>query len=175
MGAAPILAAWTDRPLRVRRDGNLTPFANAYNLDCQPVPLCFSQSILLEITKSRPEMPLLVCYSKKSAVMHAGVVRRHGRKPRARAIDGKRGTEAGVRPRQGQLPDLSRHQGRRSSGHDRAALEGHQEQISQRNELVAILTDETKRNPLTGMPPFGRNRILTEQEINAIVDFLQTL
>jgi sulfur-oxidizing protein SoxX len=44
-----------------------------------------------------------------------------------------------------------------------------------RNELVAILTDETKRNPQTVMPPFGRNRILTEQEINAIVDFLQTL
>jgi L-cysteine S-thiosulfotransferase len=44
-----------------------------------------------------------------------------------------------------------------------------------RNELVAILTDETRRNPQTVMPPFGRNRILTEQEINAIVDFLQTL
>jgi L-cysteine S-thiosulfotransferase len=44
-----------------------------------------------------------------------------------------------------------------------------------RNELVAILTDETKRNPLTVMPPFGRNRILTDREINAIVDFLQTL
>jgi len=44
-----------------------------------------------------------------------------------------------------------------------------------RNDLVAILTDETRRNPLTVMPPFGRNRILTEQEINAIVDFLQTL
>ena len=44
-----------------------------------------------------------------------------------------------------------------------------------RNELVAILTDETKRNPQTVMPPFGRNRILTEQEIDAIVDFLQTL
>jgi sulfur-oxidizing protein SoxX len=25
------------------------------------------------------------------------------------------------------------------------------------------------------MPPFGRNRILTSEEINAIVDFLQTL
>jgi sulfur-oxidizing protein SoxX len=25
------------------------------------------------------------------------------------------------------------------------------------------------------MPPFGRNRILTEQEIKAVVDFLQTL
>ncbi|MGV7212747.1 sulfur oxidation c-type cytochrome SoxX [Bradyrhizobium sp. UFLA05-112] len=44
-----------------------------------------------------------------------------------------------------------------------------------RNELFAILFDEAKRNPQTMMPPFGRNRILTEQEINAIVDFLQTL
>ena len=44
-----------------------------------------------------------------------------------------------------------------------------------RNDLVAILDDETKRNPQTMMPPFGRNRILTEQEISAIVDFLQTL
>ena len=44
-----------------------------------------------------------------------------------------------------------------------------------RSELVAILNDETKRNPQTVMPPFGRNRILTEREISAIVDFLQTL
>ncbi len=44
-----------------------------------------------------------------------------------------------------------------------------------RNDLVAIITDETRRNPLTVMPPFGRNRILTGAEINAIVDFLQTL
>lgn len=44
-----------------------------------------------------------------------------------------------------------------------------------RSELVAIVTDEPKRNPQTVMPPFGRNRILTEQEIEAIVDFLQTL
>ena len=44
-----------------------------------------------------------------------------------------------------------------------------------RNELIAIVSDETRRNPLTVMPPFGRNRVLTEQEINAVVDFLQTL
>lgn len=44
-----------------------------------------------------------------------------------------------------------------------------------RDELVAILFDETRRNPLTVMPPFGRNRILTDQEISAVVDFLQTL
>ena len=44
-----------------------------------------------------------------------------------------------------------------------------------RKDLVAIVNDETKRNPLTVMPPFGRNHILTEKEIDAIVDFLQTL
>jgi sulfur-oxidizing protein SoxX len=44
-----------------------------------------------------------------------------------------------------------------------------------RDELVAIISDETTRNPLTVMPPFGRNRILTEKEISAVVDFLQTL
>ena len=44
-----------------------------------------------------------------------------------------------------------------------------------RDELVDILYDETKRNPLTVMPPFGRNRILTDKEISAVVDFLQTL
>ncbi|MBV9564366.1 MAG: sulfur oxidation c-type cytochrome SoxX [Bradyrhizobium sp.] len=44
-----------------------------------------------------------------------------------------------------------------------------------RSELIAILTDETRRNPQTVMPPFGRNRILTEAEISAVVDFLQTL
>jgi len=44
-----------------------------------------------------------------------------------------------------------------------------------RDDLFAIVFDETKRNPQTVMPPFGRNRILTEKEINAVVDFLQTL
>jgi sulfur-oxidizing protein SoxX len=55
------------------------------------------------------------------------------------------------------------------------ALKDIKSKYPDRDELVAILTDETKRNPQTVMPPFGRNRILTEQEINAIVDFLQTL
>jgi sulfur-oxidizing protein SoxX len=48
------------------------------------------------------------------------------------------------------------------------------ERFPNRSELVAIISDETKRNPLTVMPPFGRNLILTEQEINSVVDFLYT-
>jgi sulfur-oxidizing protein SoxX len=55
------------------------------------------------------------------------------------------------------------------------ALKGIKSKYPDRNDLVAIVTDETKRNPQTVMPPFGRNHILTEQEINAVVDFLQTL
>jgi sulfur-oxidizing protein SoxX len=55
------------------------------------------------------------------------------------------------------------------------ALKDIKSKYPDRNELVAILNDETKRNPQTMMPPFGRNRILTEEEIDAIVDFLETL
>jgi sulfur-oxidizing protein SoxX len=43
-----------------------------------------------------------------------------------------------------------------------------------RTVLAAIIFDETKRNPQTVMPPFGRNLILTKQEIDSIVDFLYT-
>lgn len=44
-----------------------------------------------------------------------------------------------------------------------------------RKELIAIITDETQRNPQTMMPPFGRNLILTDKEIAAIADYLLTL
>jgi sulfur-oxidizing protein SoxX len=43
-----------------------------------------------------------------------------------------------------------------------------------RKELAAIIFDETKRNPHTVMPPFGRNLILTKQEIEQVIDFLYT-
>jgi sulfur-oxidizing protein SoxX len=41
-----------------------------------------------------------------------------------------------------------------------------------RKDVVAIVNDETTRNPQTVMPPFGRNLILTKQEIDMIVDYL---
>lgn len=43
-----------------------------------------------------------------------------------------------------------------------------------RKELIAIISDETKRNPQTVMPAFKRNLILNDREIEAIVDFLYT-
>jgi L-cysteine S-thiosulfotransferase len=41
-----------------------------------------------------------------------------------------------------------------------------------RKALFAVVFDETKRNPQTVMPPFGRNLILTSQQIDTLVDFL---
>jgi sulfur-oxidizing protein SoxX len=54
------------------------------------------------------------------------------------------------------------------------ALSGIKKRFPDRKELIAIVSDETKRNPLTVMPPFKRNLILNDKEIEAIVDFLYT-
>lgn len=42
-------------------------------------------------------------------------------------------------------------------------------------DLRSQIWDATVRNPKTSMPPFGRHRILTEQEIDLVVDYLYTL
>lgn len=55
------------------------------------------------------------------------------------------------------------------------SLNGLKERYPDRKDVVAIVTDETKRNPQTVMPPFGRNHILTGKEIEAIVDYLYSL
>jgi sulfur-oxidizing protein SoxX len=54
-------------------------------------------------------------------------------------------------------------------------LNGMKNRFPDRKDLIGIVTDETKRNPQTVMPPFGRNLILNDKEISAIVDFLYTL
>jgi len=42
-------------------------------------------------------------------------------------------------------------------------------------KLRAQIWDSTKANPNTMMPPFGRHEILTEQEIDAITEWVWTL
>ena len=44
-----------------------------------------------------------------------------------------------------------------------------------RETLRAQIWDAAVKNPDTRMPPFGRNHILTEQEIELVTDFIQTL
>ena len=52
------------------------------------------------------------------------------------------------------------------------SLIGLKDRYSDRKEVAAIIYDETRRNPQTVMMPFGRNLILTDKEIEVIVDYL---
>lgn len=44
-----------------------------------------------------------------------------------------------------------------------------------RDALREQIWDAAIKNPHTRMPPFGRNRILTEREIDLVTDFILTL
>ncbi len=42
-------------------------------------------------------------------------------------------------------------------------------------KLRAQIWDATANNPKTSMPPFGKHRVLSEEEIDKVVDFVRTL
>ena len=44
-----------------------------------------------------------------------------------------------------------------------------------RADLRSKIWDASVREPTTRMPPYGRHRILTEDEIDLVVDFIHTL
>ena len=50
-----------------------------------------------------------------------------------------------------------------------------QQRFPDRAQLRAQVWDATVRNPDTVMPPFGRHRILSEAEIDLIVDYIHSL
>lgn len=49
------------------------------------------------------------------------------------------------------------------------------ERYPDRAKLRAQIWDATVANPDSVMPPFGRNKILTEQEIDLVTDYIQGL
>jgi L-cysteine S-thiosulfotransferase len=59
-----------------------------------------------------------------------------------------------------------------NTGNIGPALSDMKARFPDRTALFAIVFDETKRNPQTVMPPFGRNLILTKQQIDTVIDFL---
>jgi sulfur-oxidizing protein SoxX len=50
-----------------------------------------------------------------------------------------------------------------------------QQRFPDRAALRAQIWDATGRNPDTVMPPFGKHKILTDEEIDLIVDYLLSL
>ena len=55
------------------------------------------------------------------------------------------------------------------------ALADNKRRYPDRAALRAQIWDASVKNPATIMPPYGRNRILTETEIDLIVDYIHGL
>lgn len=55
------------------------------------------------------------------------------------------------------------------------ALVAMKSRFTDKAALRAQIYDPTTRNPMTSMPPFGRNGILTDQEIDLVVEFVYSL
>ena len=51
-------------------------------------------------------------------------------------------------------------------------LAGMRQRFPERSALRQQIWDATARNPYSVMPPFGRHRILTEQEIDLVLDYI---
>ena len=62
-----------------------------------------------------------------------------------------------------------------SPGNIGPALVKLRERYPDRAKLRAQIWDTSASNPNTIMPPFGRNKVLTEQEIDRITDYLLAL
>jgi len=50
-----------------------------------------------------------------------------------------------------------------------------QARFPDRAVLRAQIVDARERNPNTSMPPYGRHRILTDEEIDRVVDYIHAL
>ena len=96
----------------------------------------------------------------------------HAQSPAPKALDGK-----ALAFDRGKGNCLSCHEirGGELAGTIGPPLSDMKSRFPDRNELIGILNDETKRNPQSVMPAFGRNLVLDKNEISAIVDFLYTL
>ncbi len=55
------------------------------------------------------------------------------------------------------------------------ALVGMQIRYPEKAKLREQIWDATKRNPATSMPPFGKHKMLTEEEIDKVVDYIYSL
>ncbi len=90
-----------------------------------------------------------------------------------------------AKPQDGKAVTEDRKKGNCVSCHDYAGaempgnigpkLENMKTRYPDKADLRARIWDETKFNPNTIMPPFGKHKILSEEEIDKVVDFIHSL
>ena len=66
-------------------------------------------------------------------------------------------------------------EGGESPGNIGPELSNMKQRYPDKNLLRKRIWDETQFNPITVMPPFGKHRILTEDEIDQVVNFIHSL
>ncbi|RZN09203.1 sulfur oxidation c-type cytochrome SoxX [Bradyrhizobium genosp. SA-3] len=155
----------------------LTPFCSVHSLDCQTMPFMLWNAFIsaIEIIAIMPRNAALTALSR-TPVLFLLLAIAAGLASPARAQSAvNEGRKLAFERGKGNCLTCHVIKGGDLPGTIGPELKDIKARYPDRNELAAIIFDETKRNPQTMMPPFGRNRILTEEEINAIVDFLQTL
>jgi sulfur-oxidizing protein SoxX len=64
--------------------------------------------------------------------------------------------------------------GATEAGNVGPALKDVKTMVPSRKEFYAIIYDEEARNPQTVMPAFGKNHILSPEQINDVIDFMYT-
>ena len=62
-----------------------------------------------------------------------------------------------------------------SSGNVAPPLVSMAQRFPDKNKLRDLISDATKVNPNTVMPPFGRHQILSKDEIDKVVEFILSL
>lgn len=65
--------------------------------------------------------------------------------------------------------------GGESPGNIGPELSNMKQRYPDKSLLRKRIWDETQFNPITVMPPFGKHRILTEDEIDQVVNFIYSL
>ncbi|MDC9729813.1 MAG: sulfur oxidation c-type cytochrome SoxX [Methyloprofundus sp.] len=55
------------------------------------------------------------------------------------------------------------------------ALNNIQQKFATKAQLKALIWDATQFNEKTSMPPFGKNKILTPEELEAVVDYIWSI
>ncbi len=65
--------------------------------------------------------------------------------------------------------------GGKAAGNIAPPLGAMQSRFKSKAELKAQIADATVKNPETSMPPFGRHKILSDTEIDKVVDFVWSL
>ncbi len=66
-------------------------------------------------------------------------------------------------------------EGGESPGNIGPPLHAIQTRFESKQQLRQQIWDATQFNPNSSMPPYGKNKILTEQEIDKVVDFIWQL